>query len=175
MSKEEFVKLVPQSSQLDEKSSSLHCPAPKRLFQKKFLEAIYEDVTSAEFRIFLNDSDIVSFDTYSFVEGCNSLICFLNTDMKQSYGKLSKQSDTLFGSHEESNAFQACPSEQDNLAKPPSSSTAVHKTQGDFSANLTSIETQLKHGVRFIKYCRNGTLKIRVVKLSQVSKTPMPT
>lgn len=72
MSREEFVKLVPSSqsqSQPDASSDassvdswSIHCPSqPRGLFNRKILEAIYDDVSSSEFRILLNDTDLVCF------------------------------------------------------------------------------------------------------------------
>lgn len=52
MSREEFVRLVP-SAQVPSNDSP-------GLFDRKALEAIYDDVLSSEFRLLFNEADIVS-------------------------------------------------------------------------------------------------------------------
>lgn len=79
MSREEFVKLVPSShiqSQQDVSSdaSSVDSSAVRsndthsiNLFDRKVLEAIYDDVVSSEFRILLNDTDLVNMKQGEYV------------------------------------------------------------------------------------------------------------
>lgn len=137
MSKEEFVKLVPQSHS-DTSSSSTNSSGTGYLFERKFLEAIYDDVVSAEFRILLSDSDII-------------------------YGKLSKHSGV--GILPKGTISSSRSSRLEKLAG------KVNDVDQDCrmkcGKELTTMDDRLKAGVTFVKYCRNGTLKLRVIKLSQ--------
>lgn len=117
MSREDFVKLVPQSA-ADETNQVV--------FDKKFLEQVYNDVTSTEFQIVLSDADAV-------------------------YSRLAKASSAL------------CP-------RPPSDRLLGEPCVVDRLTSIMcrpDIDDLLRSGATFLKYCRNGSIKLRVVRLSE--------